>query len=793
MKALLVAEKPSLMKDIRSVYQNMNHPDDISFTSLVGHVVELNSPETYREEWGKPWKETVLPMIPDRFKYHPKQNAKAVYDRVKQEIKSGQYDYIINACDAGREGELIFHAFYEHIGGKLPVKRLWASDSTDETLKEALLNLLEGGDSALVHLGQSARFRSYFDWLMGMNLSRAATLKSRRVLPVGRVMTPTLAIVVERELEIRDFKPKDYFEVEADFGSYKGLWFNPETNENRFMDRAKAEVLATALGHAGVVDKLKKERKRQSAPTLYSLLELQKDAGRIFGYTAQRVLGIAQSLYEDKKVLSYPRTESRHIPKNLASKVPRHLQALTDLPGLGDVAKQILGDQKRISYTLSSNRYVDDKKVTDHHALLPTTVRPNLASLTQDEKNVYLLVVRRLLAIFMDPFVTDKTTLITKVDGESFKSTGNVVVDLGYMSLYQDLKRKSKDEEEKVLPNLQEGQSVQVNGIQILAKKTTPPQRYDDPSLLQAMANAGRFVDDEELKSVLKESAGLGTSATRDSIIEKLIKRELIERQGKKLAATDQGIEMIQILDGKDIVSPSLTAVWEVKLREVEDGNLEAGQFYKEMVAYTEMVTNDFLGTLVVSAYAGQSGGETGGETVGKCPKCGGEVFDKNKNLYECRSTCGFVLWKETLGTKLTKTDVKNLLAGKPTRKKKMKFSSGKTTESAIILGSNHKVTFHNEGDQKGAAAPAGVNKGQKAGSCPKCKKDVVWKGKVAACTSCKFFVSSSLLGTVIPVDAVESLIKGEMVGPFEFTWKSGKKGNAKLSLGKEKIQFVFD
>lgn len=791
MKALLIAEKPSLMKEIRSVYQKISHPDDIEFASLVGHVVALKEPEDYKDEWGKPWRLEVLPIIPEQFEYKPIASSMDVFKKVRDELKSGKYDYVINACDAGREGELIFYAFYKTIGCKLPVKRLWASDTMEATLREALLNLIDDKEPSLTRLKASSQFRAYFDWLLGMNLSRAISLKTKESIAVGRVMTPTLAIVVNRELEILNFKPQDYCEIEADFGSYKGIWFDEKTGERRIFDKKKAENIKNNLGKDGYVISVDKQRKKNYAPTLHSLLELQKEAGKAFGYTADKVLSIAQELYEKKKLLTYPRTESRYLPRNLAGKLPDHLKVLEHIPEVKDVVKEILDNPKRMNEVMTSKKYVDDKKVTDHHAIIPTTTKPDLSALTEEERNIYLLVVKRLLSIFMDPYIVDKTTVITKVDSELFKSTGSIVIDLGYMRLYKNAK---KTEEDKVLPPLKKGQHVEVKGVRLFEKQTTPPSRYDDPGLLQAMANAGGLVDDEELKTILKETAGLGTSATRAGIIEKLIEKKMIARKGKYLYATQFGIDIIQTLKGKDIVSPELTAKWEIKLRQIEDGAYDPARFYQEMIDYTQKVTKDFVDTIGKTVSRGTHGAKKNKEVLGKCPKCGSDVVE-GKSYYLCtqyKQSCDFIFAKEIGGAKLSKTEAKKLLAGKETKELNITLKSGVKKAARLKLNADGKLDFIGNGAT--GTSKEKVNK--VIGKCPKCSKNVVVLKQFYVCEGykkdCDFLQKKTINGTKITEKDMKDILSGKQTRELEFVWKSGKKGKAKLMWKGNKIEFVF-
>lgn len=790
MKALLIAEKPGLMRDIQSVYNTMSHPDQIDFSALVGHVVELKSPDDYKKEWGKPWRLNVLPMIPERFEYSPKKGVADVFKNVRDKLKNNHYDYVINACDAGREGELIFYAFYKTIGCKLPIKRLWASDTTEETMKEALNNLIDDKDPSLQRLKASAQYRAYFDWLTGMNLSRAITLKTNKFIPVGRVMTPTLAIIVKRELEIQNFVPQDFWMLVGTFGDYKGVWFDEKTGESKFLDKDKAETLKKSLGKQGVVDFVEKKRNKRNAPTLHSLMELQKEANKVFGYSASQTLSIAQSLYETKKILSYPRTESRFLPKNLAGKLPQHLKALSGIDEVKNHVNQVLSDTKRMNEIMTSKKYVDDKKVTDHHAIIPTTTKPNMASLTKDEKNIYLLVVRRLLSIFLEPYETDKTTIITKVDNELFKTTGSTVVKLGYMELYRNLSKKKDDEDEVVLPVLKKGQTVPVTKMTLLTKQTTPPSRYDDASLLTAMGNAGGFIDDEELQNILKETAGLGTSATRSGIIDKILDRKMVGKKGKSFYATQFGLDIIDTLNGKDITSPELTAKWEIKLSDIESGKYAPQDFYNEMITYTENETKLYMDTINRTITQVDED-----KMVGTCPKCKGNVSE-TKSYYMCKNyknTCDFIIPKEFGKANITKTEAKKLLAGKETKEFNFEWSSGKKGTGKLVLTSEGKLGFGDKtqgSSSKNATSPS-KSASDTIGKCLKCSSNMKESKNYYMCEgykdTCDFIIGKEIKGIEITRKDVQNILKGKTSTDKEFPW-----GKRKIQWNKQQQKLDF-
>lgn len=780
MRALILAEKPSLMRDIRSAYSTASRKYDADFMSFRGHFMELSQPDDYDSKWGKPWTLDVLPMIPDNFTFNVKSDCSKEYKNIKDALNCGGYDFVVNACDAGREGEAIFWTFYMKTGCKLPVKRLWASDTTTETLSLALDNLLEySSDKYLNALRDSSLCRMYSDWLIGMNLSRAATLKTNKLIPVGRVQTPTLNIVVQRDLAIENFKPENYYEVEADFGKYKGLWFNPDTNENSFKTEEDAKKLIARLGKKGKVESVEENKVTEFAPALFSLAELQKEANRVYGFTANETLDIAQALYEKHKILSYPRTESRALSTNLSKEIVKHLEAIKDVPEVEKHVRAILADPSRIAKTMANKKYVDNKKVTDHHAIIFTKQKPNLSALTDKEKKLYMLVIKKTISIFMDPCITNKTVIITDTNGEKFKTTGSVVVQLGYKEIY---KEPSEDVE---LPPVKEGEEYDVKDYKLNAKQTQPPKPYTDSSLLAAMQQAGKFLEDESLKEILVETKGLGTAATRAGIIERLIEKSLLIRKGKTIRATDLGKSVIEVLAGKDVILPDMTALWEEKLQKMEESALTMDTFMSEMKTYTEKETADFIKTINTSF----SGNATK-EAIGKCPKCGKDVVLSAKYAL-CRNykgetdPCDFIIARNIGGKDIPESEIKKLLTGKST--KVMKFKSkttGKTFEASLVIDEESKTVKYSFTQEKEIA------------KCPKCGGNIIDKGKICKCDNeeCNFFLSKNICNSNLTDKDVKDLLSGKTTATKKF-FKNGKPWYAKLKYSADfsKLDFIFE
>ena len=780
LRALILAEKPSLMRDIKSSFGTSSRTYDADFMSFRGHFMELSQPDDYESKWGKPWNLDVLPMIPDKFTFNVKSDCSKEYKAIKDALNSGIYDFVVNACDAGREGEAIFWTFYMKTGCKLPVKRLWASDTTTETLSAALDGLLDySSDKYLNALRDSSLCRMYSDWLIGMNLSRAATLKTNKLIPVGRVQTPTLNIVVQRDLAIDNFKPENYFEIEADFDKYKGLWFNPDTNETSFQTEEDAKKLIARLGNKGKIDSVEENKVTEYAPALFSLAELQKEANRVFGFTANETLEIAQALYEKHKILSYPRTESRALSTNLSKEIVKHLEAIKDVPEVEKYVKAILADSARITRTMANKKYVDNKKVTDHHAIIFTKQKPNLTALTDKEKKLYLLVIKKTISIFMDPCITNKTVIITDVSGEKFKTTGSIVLQMGYKEIY---KEPSEDVE---IPPVKEGEEYPVKEFKLNAKQTQPPKPYTDSSLLAAMQQAGKFLEDESLKDILVEAKGLGTAATRAGIIERLIEKNLLTRKGKTIRSTDFGKSVISVLSGKDVILPDMTAQWEEKLRKMEESDLSMDAFMKEMRSYTEKETNDFVTTINTNF-----GGNATKEAIGKCPKCGKDVVLGNKYAI-CRNykgevdPCDFVIARNIGGKDIPDTEIKKLLNGNST--KVMKFKSkttGKTFEASLVIDEETKTVKYSFAQEKEVA------------KCPKCGGNIIDKGKVCKCDNeeCGFFLSKTICNSNLTDKDVKDLLTGKTTATKKF-FKNGKPWYAKLKYSEDftKLDFIFE
>ena len=559
MKKLIVAEKPSVGKDIARVLGVKNkgegylYGEEYVVTWALGHLVSLCEPGEVNPQWQK-WNMNDLPMLPADIPLKALPATMDQYRTVAKLLTSPKIDSVICATDSAREGELIFRYIYQLCGCTKPVERLWISSMTDAAIRKGFEELKPA--SCYDALYESARCRSVADWLVGMNASRAYSLRYNAHLSIGRVQTPTLNLIVKRDLEIENFVPQDYWEIRANFGDYEGLWVNPETKETRaptqeLADRVKAEC---KKGTPAVVSESEAEIKRMPPPQLFDLTTLQREANRKFGYSADKTLKLAQALYEKHKLLTYPRTDSRYLSDDMAPKVRATLQKLPE-----PYAAYISAPEMNLS--MHTKRFYDNTKISDHHAIVPTEKLPRLESLTVDERNIYDMVARRLIAAHYPNYEYEAAKILTKVGAHTFKSTGSAPVKEGWRALYRGEKAEKG---EVLLPKLRPGEARTVEKISSKACKTKPPQPHNDASILKMMENAGRDIEDETLREQMKDS-GLGTPATRAAIIERLIQVGYARRSGKNLVSTEKGRKLISVVP-EQISSAVTTGKWEKAL-----------------------------------------------------------------------------------------------------------------------------------------------------------------------------------------------------------------------------------
>ena len=582
MRNLVIAEKPSVGRDIAKVLgckskkSGYLYSEEYVVSWAIGHLVTLCEPEDYNPNYKK-WRGEHLPIVPAQIQLKAITNTKSQFEILKNLMLSEKVESIICATDSGREGELIFRYIYELVGCKKPVKRLWISSMTDEAITDGFSKLKPSAHYD--NLYSCAKSRSEADWLVGINATRAFTLRYNTLLSIGRVQTPTLAMIVERQREIDAFVSTPYWEIKATFGhtmEYTGMWFDPKTKDTKILDANNAKAIVEKVkGKKSAVTSAEKAEKKQPPPLLYDLTELQRDANRQFGFAAKKTLDIAQDLYEKKKMITYPRTDSRYLSSDMLSKCRSILKSLSEQ--YGEFVSAILALEK----LPVTKRIADDSKVTDHHAIIPTG---KSATLTGEEQQLYNLIAKRFVAVFLPYHIYEATTVITSVQDEHFISKGNTIVSWGWMALY----KQDNTDETETLPDLQQNTEVTLNKAELLKKKTQPPKPYTEATLLSAMENAGRFVEDEGLKEQLKES-GLGTPATRAAIIERLLQVGYIVRNKKNLTPTEKGMKLIEVVP-HELKSPETTGKWERGLTSISKGKMEPKKFMASITRYVHFI-----------------------------------------------------------------------------------------------------------------------------------------------------------------------------------------------------------
>jgi DNA topoisomerase-3 len=582
MKSIVLAEKPSVAKELARVL-NCNKNGKGFFeggqyvvTWALGHLVTLAEPAAYDPKY-KTWDMKDLPMLPEKMKLTVIRQTSHQFRTVTQLMKRNDIDEFIIATDAGREGELVARWIMKLGGWRKPVKRLWISSQTDAAIRQGFANLKPGKE--YYNLYQAAVSRSEADWLIGLNVTRALTCKFNMQLSAGRVQTPTLAMIIQREKEIETFIPQDYWTIDVDFGDYFGTWRSKNGNIRIFDEARVREIADKVKGKPGIVMHIHMETKNEPPPLAYDLTELQRDANRKYGFSAQKTLSVLQDLYERHKLVTYPRTDSRHITTDMVDTLPQRLQAIST-GTYAALAKPLLERKPN-----PGKRFVNNAQVSDHHAIIPTEEPLDLSKLDADERKLYDLIVRRFITVLYPPYVYDQTTIVTLVNGERFYSRGKVVKDLGWRKVTarpEDSDDQKEDQlTEQTLAQHRKGDKKNVKNCKVIKSKTKPPSRYTEATLLSAMENPGKFIDDEKLKEAVKEG-GLGTPATRAEIIEKLINTHYIERVGKELHPTSKGKQLIDLVP-PELKSPALTAQWELRLSKIAKGNEDNNKFLSDI------------------------------------------------------------------------------------------------------------------------------------------------------------------------------------------------------------------
>lgn len=813
-KALIIAEKPSVAADIAKALGGFTKQTDYFeseqyvISSAVGHLLEICPPEGSEVKRGK-WTFAALPFIPPHFDLRPIEKNEERLKVLVRLIKRKDVDSIINACDAGREGELIFRYIIRHSKTTKPTQRLWLQSMTPAAIRDGF-NALRS-ESSMQALADAAVCRSESDWLVGINGTRAMTAFNSKsggfqLTTVGRVQTPTLAIIVEREEKIKRFVPRDYWEIHGDFkaqaGSYPGRWFDEtfdkakkEGDEHaraeRVWDRAKAEAIrAKCLGKPGVATEESKPSSRLS-PLLFDLTSLQREANARFGFPARRTLQIAQALYERHKVLTYPRTDSRALPEDYIPTVRGVMTMLTGTP-LANHAKKILDE----GWVRPNKRIFNNAKVSDHFAIIPTQLAPK--NLDSDEAKLYDLVAKCFLAVFFPAAEFLITTRITRVEGEPFKSEGKVLVAAGWMAVYG--RDAQDDEAPQLVPIQQPEERVTTTDVRVEQMQTKPPARFTEATLLSAMEGAGKLVEDDELREAMA-AKGLGTPATRAAIIEGLIYEQYIARQQRELMATAKGISLITLLRGlgiKELCSPELTGDWEFRLKQMEHGKLQRPDFMQQIEEMTKAIvakTKQYESDTVPGDFA---------TLKSPCPKCGSEIRENYKKFQCTNPNCDFGLWRIVAGRQMEPQEVDELLTNKKVGPLQgFKSKMGRPFAAIIKFTPEFKAEFdfgQGADGENGQAAEVDFTGQEPLGKCPKCGGRVFENGMQYVCENsvgpkktCNFRTGKIILQKQIDRPQITKLLEtGKTDLLPKFISKKGRPFSAYLVFKDGKVGFEF-
>ncbi|HEY4373489.1 MAG TPA: DNA topoisomerase III [Burkholderiales bacterium] len=785
-KTLIIAEKPSVALDISKALGGFKkaadyyESDEYVLSSAVGHLLEIACPEEYEVKRGK-WSFTHLPVVPPYFDLRPIAKSEDRLKTLVKLLKRKDVTALVNACDAGREGELIFRLIVQHAKAKQPIKRLWLQSMTPNSIRDGFASLR--ADKDMLPLADAARSRSEADWLIGINGTRAMTAFNSKeggfyLTTVGRVQTPTLAILVEREEKIRAFKPRDYWEVHATFeakaGQYPGRWFDPgfkraegeeHARAERLWDEQKAkDIVALCEGKPGIVTEETKPT-TQAAPLLFDLTSLQREVNGRFGLSARNTLAVAQSLYERHKVLTYPRTDSRALPEDYIGTVKQTMEMLSDSNAYVVHAKNVLKN----GWVKPNKRIFDNSKISDHFAIIPTLQAPK--NLSEIEGKIYDFVVKRFLSVFHPSAEFMQTSRITTVEGEQFKTEGKVLVSPGWLAVYGREMQGEDDNLTKVEPN----EKVKTEQIESRANQTKPPPRYSEATLLSAMEGAGKLVEDEELRDAMGQK-GLGTPATRASIIEGLIHEEYIHRNGRELQPTPKAFSLMFALNHfgvNELASPELTGEWEYKLKEIEQGRLNREAFMQHITESTQDLVNRIRdGEIPDTAFA----------TVdAPCPKCGGLV-QENYRKFQCLS-CDFSLWKVISGREWSAEEVATLIREKyigPLTGFRSKM--GRPFAASLKLNDEFRAEF-DFGQSDLDEEPPDFSGMEPVGACPKCKHNVYEHGAGYICEkaagparTCDFRSGKIILQQEIPREQMVKLLSTGKTDLFtRFISKKGR------------------
>lgn len=811
-KSLVIAEKPSVAGDIARALGGFKkekdyfESDELVVSSAVGHLLQIKEPAEYEVKRGK-WTFSHLPVIPDHFDLNPIEKSESRLKLLVKLIKRKDIDTIINACDAGREGELIFQYILRHSKSQKPTRRLWLQSMTQGAIREGFAALWDG--DRMRPLANAATCRSESDWLVGINGTRAMTAFNSKaggfyLTTVGRVQTPTLAIVVDRENKIKKFVSRDYQELHATFGceagEYIGRWFDetfsrvkdgdPELKAERLWDKVRAEAIREkCLGKPGHVTEESKPSTSMS-PLLFDLTSLQREANGRYGFSASMTLKIAQTLYERHKVLTYPRTDSRALPEDYLDTVRETLEVMR-----GGVYQPAAKAVLENGWVKPNKRIFNNAKISDHFAIIPTTQAPK--SLNDAEEKIYDMVVKRFLAIFHPPAEFLVTTRITRVESEAFKTEGKVMVKPGWLAVYG--KDAPGADDASTLAPVKEGEQVDTREIELKELQTRPPARYSEATLLSAMEGAGKLVDDEELREAMSEK-GLGTPATRASIIEGLIYEKYLLRTGRELQPTAKGISLIRLLTGlgiKELCSPELTGDWEYKLKQIEQDKLAREDFMQEIAAMTRRIVE------TARSYENDTVPGDFGELSIPCPKCG-SVIKENYKAFKC-SKCEFQIFKIVAGREFEIPEVEQLIVDKHVGPLEgFRSKMGRPFTAMIKLSDENKVEFDFGNDDRNGNSDEAVDftGREPLGPCPKCNANVFENGMNYVCEkavgpdkSCDFRSGKVILQQTIEPAQMSKLLgegKTDLLDKF-ISKRNGRAFKAHLVMDKDKGKIGFE
>jgi len=695
---IILTEKPSVAKDIARVLKLSDRKDGYflgetyAVTWAFGHLVRLVDPDRYDPAFKK-WFFPQLPIIPEAFQIEPSQDsgAQKQLNIIKQLFEAETTTEIICATDAGREGELIFRYIYTLSGCEKPIKRLWISSQTDAAIREGFEKLKSGED--YIPLYDSARSRSEADWLIGINATRAYTLRfgqnNQGIMSVGRVQTPVLKMIVDRYIANRDFKSETFYEIALpilhDNGGFEGRWLSA-AGEPRLLDKKDAEAVCARVAavHRGQILSLVQKQKKESPPLLYDLTELQKEANRKFKFSAEKTLELAQSLYEKHKILTYPRTSSRYLSQDLKPQIPQRLATLSQMSPYGEWANAI----GTLTYP---KRVFDDAKVTDHHALIPTENPIRLDQLNREERAIMDLVLKRFIAVFLPDCEKDTTEIFSQFGEDLFRSNGVIMTNPGWRQVYlkdESDKDEDKSDAEGLLPKVAEGDVLGHEGPELQTKKTKAPSLHNEASILAAMETAGKQVEDEDLREALKE-CGLGTPATRAQILERLVTVGYITKQKNRLIPTEKGIYLIDCIQNPALASPEMTGEWERKLTMMRSKTYAREDYMKEIATFAREIVEALKPVSLMP--------EAAPDQEWQCPLCQGRIVENTK-AFGCANwrekQCSFTIWKSIAGKELDADVIRALLETGKTEKLTGFMSKAGKPFDAVLLLKDGKVVF---------------------------------------------------------------------------------------------------